>query len=254
VPFSNNLNLEETEEQQFVVEDVKMEEEEGIDGYADGYLVEEFVEAHEGETETDEEFHNSLEQASSNKRSRVGVIKSDKEPGTSIQCQLCSKTFDRKEYYRRHYRRAHMNNEENDDLKKTTIFQCDLCGKISTSHDDYENHQRDHDGELRFKCNECSMRFISKAEARKHANETHTDSSNIKPFACNMCSKSFKNRYQLVLHNRSHTGEKPFQCPICFKTFSMSSNLQKHFDIHSNDKAYSCVSKLFLLLINSKNH
>ena len=68
-------------------------------------------------------------------------------------------------------------------------------------------------------------------------------------FHCETCPKAFKNRYQLVIHTRSHTGEKPFQCPICERGFSMASNLQKHVDTHSTDKPYKCVSKSIFIRI-----
>lgn len=89
-----------------------------------------------------------------------------------------------------------------------------------------------------FKCVKCEKSYSTREEAQKHL-ETH--STEYKPYACETCSKTFKNRYQLVIHTRTHTGEKPFECPVCKKTFSMSSNLQKHMDTHSNDKPYGCV-------------
>lgn len=90
------------------------------------------------------------------------------------------------------------------------------------------------------KCKKCEETFSSKEEAKVHLALVHT--SDDKPFSCSSCTKSFKNRYQLVLHTRTHTGEKPFQCSICKRSFSMSSNLQKHLDTHSLDKTYRCVS------------
>lgn len=134
-----------------------------------------------------------------------------------------------------------------EETKKPLIFQCDYCGKISTSRSDYEEHQTEHEGEPRFKCRKCEKSFASKEEARTHLTTAH--SLEDKPYACETCSKSFKNRYQLILHNRTHTGEKPFQCPICERAFSMSSNLQKHLDTHSTEKPYHCVSHSHQLML-----
>lgn len=145
---------------------------------------------------------------------------------------------DRKEFYRRHVRTEHTEINEKDE--KSLILQCDLCGKVSTSSEDHEVHLSEHDSDARFKCRKCSQHFSSKEEAKHHLQSAHTQVEKL--FACETCPKAFKNRYQLVLHHRSHTGEKPFQCPICERAFSMSSNLQKHLDTHSTEKPYQCVS------------
>lgn len=121
--------------------------------------------------------------------------------------------------------------EESDDAKSGVgspieLYQCDLCGKISVSLEDHRAHDAEHQGEPRIKCKKCDYKFPSKGEARMHMNTVHSNDDKL--FACETCPKSFRNRYQLVLHNRSHTGEKPFVCTICSRAFSMSSNLQKH--------------------------
>lgn len=191
-----------------------------------------------------------------NKRTLLENVKHEGE-GMIYNCDYCSKSFDRKEYYRRHYKRTHLQSvieEKTDqlnaegrtaDISELQLFQCDFCGKINVFRDDHELHQSEHEGEARFKCKKCDETFGSKDDARKHLNAVH--SIEDKPFNCETCSKSFKNRYQLILHNRSHTGEKPFSCPICERGFSMSSNLQKHLDTHSTEKPYQCVSFQFVL-------
>ena len=109
---------------------------------------------------------------------------------------------------------------------KTELLRCYFCGKISTTQEEHDYHEQEHEGEQTYKCRKCEAKFLTKEDAREHLTKAH--SSEEKSFHCTTCFKSFKNRYQLILHTRSHTGEKPFECPECNRCFSISSNLQKH--------------------------
>uniref|UniRef100_A0A4W2D3G4 Zinc finger and SCAN domain containing 5B n=1 Tax=Bos indicus x Bos taurus TaxID=30522 RepID=A0A4W2D3G4_BOBOX len=60
------------------------------------------------------------------------------------------------------------------------------------------------------------------------------------PSECRVCKKSFPYQSQLILHQRTHTGERPFQCDICAKGFIQLSHLRVHEQIHTGKKPYSC--------------
>ena len=54
-----------------------------------------------------------------------------------------------------------------------------------------------------------------------------------KPFACDICEKSFRTKTHLTTHRRIHTGEKPYECAICKKSFISSSSLAYHKRVHT---------------------
>lgn len=126
-----------------------------------------------------------------------------------------------KDHFRRQFRRTRLSqtmedsadrpleDEKLSDISQLQLYQCDFCAKISVSQEEHESHEAEHEDEARYKCKKCEAKFTSRDSARDHLNTAHSNED--KSFHCQTCSKGFKNRYQLILHTRSHTGEKPFE-------------------------------------------
>ncbi|KAM3838766.1 LOW QUALITY PROTEIN: zinc finger protein Gfi-1 [Vipera latastei] len=88
-----------------------------------------------------------------------------------------------------------------------------------------------------YKCVKCSKDFSTPHGLEVHVRRSH---SGTRPFACEMCGKTFGHAVSLEQHKAVHSQERSFDCKICGKSFKRSSTLSTHLLIHSDTRPYPC--------------
>lgn len=62
------------------------------------------------------------------------------------------------------------------------------------------------------------------------------NSSLYPTYPCNICSKTFTNKYSLTRHVKIHVNPDKYECSTCGKCFNDKSNLNQHERIHTGEK------------------
>uniref|UniRef100_A0A8C9ZM14 Growth factor independent 1A transcription repressor b n=1 Tax=Sander lucioperca TaxID=283035 RepID=A0A8C9ZM14_SANLU len=171
------------------------------------------------------------------------------------------RTLDEETYgdYRRHaaallfpegglHRKTHNVKAQSDLLCSSLIlngaYKCIKCSKVFSTPHGLEVHvRRSHSGTRPFACEICGKTFGHAVSLEQHKAVHSQVTSHFKPHP--YCGKRFHQKSDMKKHTFIHTGkwrkcEKPHKCQVCGKAFSQSSNLITHSRKHTGYKPFGC--------------
>ena len=149
------------------------------------------------------------------------------------------------------------------------MAECDVCGKMVRKNY-LTNHKLSHASKDSFICEVCGKGFKRVGNLKKHImvhmepqdkfllqpRTPHFLQRTEKKHICNVCGRAFSIKFQLILHNRIHTGERPYRCDVCGKSFTTPQGLKFHEVVHTKIKAFKCnlCGEAFTLQSNLNRH
>ena len=117
-----------------------------------------------------------------------------------------------------------------------TVKEKYILGGIKDSDKEMKIKKSADEGKTKTKCNTCSKEFKHKKILKVHE-IIHTGEV---PFQCKTCKKRFNIKGNLTVHEKIHANKKEFHCKSCYKSFITKSKLLQHERIHTGEKPYEC--------------
>uniref|UniRef100_A0A1B6EGH4 C2H2-type domain-containing protein n=1 Tax=Clastoptera arizonana TaxID=38151 RepID=A0A1B6EGH4_9HEMI len=126
-------------------------------------------------------------------------------------------------------------------------FSCDECGKGFANKYVLNTHKYFHKNIRPFKCDYCPKSFKTKGQARTHQIRHRTREKNefvkrenesttqLNKVRCDFCGELFVNKYVLETHKKYHSGVRPYNCRYCSKSFKTKSHVKVHEIRHSQN-------------------
>ncbi|KAK5621293.1 hypothetical protein CRENBAI_010539 [Crenichthys baileyi] len=171
--------------------------------------------------ESDEEW-TGIENSSDEKEKNAadeGVQAASSDKPAFNRCVICGKTFRHKGNLVRHVK-THADSPDN---------LCGVCGKRHEASEDLSDHLGSHRETV------CTSRTCKVCGKTFQNMQTHIRShTGVKPYSCDVCSKSFPRAAALKRHKQIHSKGKPGTCEICGVTFSENQLLLEHLKTHKD--------------------
>ena len=125
--------------------------------------------------------------------------------------------------------------------KKTNLFRnsCDICGKTYGRKDNLIRHMKlcHSEEQGHHECKICEKSFPTELHLKTHKMRSHSDTR----YTCAICSRTFKHKGSLTLHDASaHKRKFKMICQFCGRGFNIKTEYQSHIYRHKGLTPYQC--------------
>ena len=153
---------------------------------------------------------------------------SETERDKRFKCNTCGKKYEHMSSLKRHLQQH--------DPRET--IKCSDCHQFFECDKDLEEHNSKCHNED-FMCNICGKNFNTRW---KFVNHTKIHYAYRKRYVCEFdgCDERFEKYSRLIAHLNKHSNIKPYHCPRCQKSFSSNENFKRHTHICQYEKLFSC--------------
>jgi uncharacterized Zn-finger protein len=179
-------------------------------------------------------------------------------------CIVCNEIFQTDEMVEEHRTKEHTQEEVTLAAKsynRQRYFKtCPLCAQTIFGVRNMLKHMKEHHSDYNYKpfaCELCTKTFSTTSALRTH----RIWHSEHRSFPCLTCGKRFKTKYTLRWHDLAvHKNEHPFHCPYCERQFKRLSDLIVHKRKHTGERPFPCsicMQKFFTksdMLKHAKKH
>ena len=123
------------------------------------------------------------------------------------------------------------------------MINCDTCGKGFKCQSALITHARYHTGQKPFACNVCDKSYSQKSQLKKHKALKH-GVENL--FYCCECDEVFTDKVELAYHAKTHSvSDHAFTCHDCGKIFMREGDLESHVAVHERDVERDRILKMY---------
>lgn len=140
-----------------------------------------------------------------------------------------------------------------DDVQNSKPYQCELCSKRLMTAKLLESHMNSKHKPGQ-KCRKCKKTFNHSKLLSQHLKRDHNMPADLvyhsifkcKPFNCDECGVSFKDRgalktHLIEVHARVEFARDPYRCDMCGKWYATARKLEEHIaEIHATYKPFKC--------------
>jgi len=165
-------------------------------------------------------------------RSHIKNCVCEGQQSKAMPCPICKKEyktlFTLVDHIKLHQIKETLNSER--------PFQCPKCSSTFAMERYLKNHlEMFHKTIKAFLCSQCPERFKWKSSFDKHMRNKHSEGPPRERFVCDQCGLSFRENGILGKHKASvHQGIRPYACDLCDKSFKQKSHVDYHRKTHSN--------------------